>query len=80
MVLENKRFNSAHASIHSYEINVLIQENNYPSQHTNLVNYRPLSAGGPIVALWIRWVPMRHNLFGVSDTARLKLVSSATET
>ena len=33
----------AHASIHIYEINFLIQENNYPSQHTVLVNYRPPS-------------------------------------
>ena len=46
MVSENQRFNS----IHIYEINFLIQENNYPSQHTVLVNYRPPSAGGPIVA------------------------------
>ena len=34
----------AYASIHIYAINYLIQENNYPSQHTAWGNYRPLAS------------------------------------
>ena len=52
----------AHASIHIYEISFLIQENNYPSQHTVFGNYRPLASWcadwGPLDKMG----PARHNL------------------
>ena len=61
MVPEKKAI-QAHASIHIYEINFLIEENNYPSQHTVLGNYLPPRANGPIMAHWIRWASTPHNL------------------